>query len=70
MLNKSNQVTNDLIYLEMGQYECSKMVWFGLVWFYRTSNIVGYLTPNPLYTEIFDIYDLYVQFVDNVFKRT
>ena len=22
-------------------------IWFGLVWFYDTSKIVGYLKPNP-----------------------
>ena len=26
------------------------LVWFGLVWFYGISTIVGYLMPNPLYT--------------------
>ena len=25
-------------------------IWFGLVWFYGTSTIVGYLIPNPFYT--------------------
>ena len=34
------------------------LVWFGLVWFYGISTIVGYLMPNPLYTYILDIYDL------------
>ena len=34
------------------------MVWFGLVWFYGISTIVGYLMPNPLYTYILNIYDL------------
>ena len=34
------------------------LVWFGLVWFYRISTIVGYLMPNPLYTYILNIYDL------------
>ena len=24
-------------------------VWFGLVWFYGTSIIVGYLMPNPFW---------------------
>ena len=23
------------------------LVWFGLVWFYGTSTIIGYLIPNP-----------------------
>ena len=27
-----------------------KYIWFGLVGFYGRSTIVGYLTPNPLYT--------------------
>ena len=34
------------------------MIWFGLVWFYGISTIVGYLMPNPLYTYISNIYDL------------
>ena len=33
-----------------------KYVWFGLVWFYGISIIVGYLMPNPLYTYILNIY--------------
>ena len=33
------------------------LVWFGLVWFYGISTIVGYLMPN-LYTYISNIYDL------------
>ena len=35
-----------------------KYIWFGLVWFYGISNIVGYLMPNPLYTYVLNIYDL------------
>ena len=27
-----------------------KQFWFGLVWFYGISTIVGYLMPNPFYT--------------------
>ena len=30
--------------------------WFGLVWFYGISTIVGYLMLNPLYTCILCIY--------------
>ena len=30
----------------------------GLVGFYDMSTIVGYLMPNPLYTNILNIYDL------------
>ena len=29
---------------------CVCLVWFGLVWSYGTSTIVGYLMPNPFYT--------------------
>ena len=32
-----------------------KYIWFGLVWFYGISTIVGYLKPNPLYTYIWNI---------------
>ena len=28
------------------------LAWFGLIWFYGMSNIVGYLMPNPFYTYI------------------
>ena len=35
-----------------------KYIWFGWVGFYGISTIVGYLMPNPLYTYIFNIYDL------------
>ena len=28
---------------------------FGLVWFYGISTIVGYLMPNPFYTNIYDL---------------
>ena len=35
-----------------------KYIGFGLVRFYGTSTIVGYLMPNPLYTYILNIYDL------------
>ena len=31
---------------------------FGLVGFYGTSIIVGYLMPNPIYRYLLDIYDL------------
>ena len=31
---------------------------FFLVWFYGISTIVGYLMPNPVYSNILDIYGL------------
>ena len=34
-------------------------IWFVLVSFYGISTIVGYLMPNPLYTYILNIYDLF-----------
>ena len=34
------------------------MIWFGLVWSYCISSIVGYFLPNPLYENISNIYDL------------
>ncbi len=33
-------------------YIYMKYIWFGLVWFYGISTIVGYLMPNPLYIYI------------------
>ena len=30
--------------------------WFGLVWFYNTSNILGYLMPNQVYTYVWKKY--------------
>ena len=35
-----------------------KYIWFGMLWFYGISIIVGYLMPNSLYTYILNIYDL------------
>ena len=32
---------------------------YDLVWFYGISSIVGYLMPNPLYTNILDLYGLF-----------
>ena len=34
------------------------MIWFGFVWIYGISTIVGYLMPNHLFTYILKIYDL------------
>ena len=45
-----------------------KYIWFGLVGFYGISTIVGYLMPNPFYTYILNIYDLWTHFVDNILK--
>ena len=35
-----------------------KYIGFGLVGFYGISTVVGYLMPNPPYTNILNIYDL------------
>ena len=32
-----------------------RLVWFGLVWFYGISTIVGYLIPNPFNIYIFNL---------------
>ena len=45
----SNLLTSSIILLFI--------IWFGLVWFYSISTIVGYLIPNPLYTYILHIYE-------------
>ena len=42
-------------------------IWFGLVWFYSISTIVGYLRLNPLHTYILNM--ICKHFVDNVFKQ-
>ena len=34
------------------------LVWFGLVWFYGISTIVGCLIPNPFHVFILNIYNL------------
>ena len=39
-------------------YKYIKYIGFDLVGFYGISTIVGYLMPNPLYTNILNIYDL------------
>ena len=36
----------------------TKGFWFGLVWFYGISNILGYLIKNHLYTYILNTYGL------------
>ena len=41
-----------------------KYIGFGLLGFYGISTIVGYLMPNPLYTNILNIYDfVYLAFM-------
>ncbi len=35
-----------------------KYIWVGLVGFYGILTIIGYSMPNPLYTNILNIYDL------------
>ena len=37
------------------------------VWFYDILTI-GYLMPNPIYTDISNIYDSETHFVDNIFR--
>ena len=59
-------VSSDKQYLKYVQYHKGiiiiiimvKLRAFGLVWFYGISTIVGYLMPNPLYTNIFNIFGL------------
>ena len=36
--------------------ELAFLDWFGLVWFYGMSTIVGYLMPSSFYTYVLDIY--------------
>ena len=43
---------------ETGDQSKDWLVWFGLVWFYGISTIVGYLMPILVYTYILDIHDL------------
>ena len=38
--------------------DTKNLVWFDLVGLYNISTIVGYLMPDPLYTYVFNIYDL------------
>ena len=47
--------------------------WFGLVWFggfYGISTLIGDLMPNPQYTYIVNIYDLWTHFRDNIFQTS
>ena len=48
---------NPLLYIYI------RYIWFGLVGFYGTSTIVGYLMPNPLYTSISNIFSKLILFV-------
>ena len=45
------------------------MVWFGLVWFYVISTIVGYLMLNPLYTYILNMYMIYEHILLRTFSN-
>ena len=45
------------------------LVWVRLVGLYSISTVVGYLMPNPLYTCISNIYEVWIHFVDNIFKQ-
>ena len=44
-------------WFELKVFLLKEVLQFGLVWFYGTSTIVGYLMPNPLY-----IYTKYIGF--------
>ena len=46
------------------------LVWFGLVWFYGISTILGYLMPNPIHTYTLNIYMIceYI-LLDNILKQ-
>ena len=46
--------------------KCICIYWIGLIGFgiYGISTIVGYLIPNLLFTYIYQLYDLYIYFVD------
>ena len=58
-------------------YFFSVLFWFGC---YEISTLVGYLMPNPVYTHILNIYDLWTHllnifdlwthFVDNILKQS
>ena len=45
------------------------LVLFDFIWFYNISTMVCYLMPNPLYTYIVNIYDLWTHFVSKVFSN-
>ena len=44
-----------------------KYIWFGFVWLYGISTIVGYFMPNPFYSYI--EYMITKHFVDKIFKQ-
>ena len=52
------QVNDQTVLFQTIQFSISTVFWFGLLWFYSISTIVGYLMPNPFYTYISNIYDL------------
>ena len=49
---------NAISFIYIYIYIYIKYIWFGWVGFYGVSTIVGYLTPNPFYIYILNIYDL------------
>ena len=50
---------NRLFNAKSSLYVYIKYIWFGWVWFYGISTILGYLMPIPLYTYILNIYFLF-----------
>ena len=40
---------------KIGFYIYIEYIWFGLVWFYDISTIVGNLMPNPVFTYILNM---------------
>ena len=60
-----NHRANSCLHVFVEHYHCSvslgeahASIWFGSVWFYGISTIVGYLMQNAYYEYILNIYDL------------
>ena len=56
---KPSRVISCLEVMENGMSIFTRLVGkFGLVWFYGILTVVGYSMPNPVYTHIFNIYNM------------
>ena len=63
MFSKNNEYFFG-VYLFMGD---TIYIWFGLIWFYGISTIIGHLIANPFDTYI--KYDFLPHFLDKIFKQ-
>ena len=47
LADRQELIDNNHLQTQDAVLKTCQIFWFGLVWFYGTSTIVGYLMPNP-----------------------